>query len=188
MNFFFRKLLTVAFSARRAVLVALCATFVFALPTTGAAALIYYSVNTTSGDSWNGFFDISNTNAPVLDIDPTSVSGPGGATINPTDLFQNYGNNTVTWINTANDGYISFQSPTLFPVVDGESWAAVVAGYSYGLVNAEFRENSGATLFSGSGGTVTFGAGVPEPGTWASAMLLIGTAGFMQWRKRAKAA
>jgi hypothetical protein len=30
------------------------------------------------------------------------------------------------------------------------------------------------------------GAPVPEPGTWAAAALLIGTAGYVRWRKRAK--
>ena len=30
------------------------------------------------------------------------------------------------------------------------------------------------------------GAPVPEPGTWAAAALLVGGAGFMRWRKRAK--
>ena len=29
-------------------------------------------------------------------------------------------------------------------------------------------------------------AAVPEPGTWAAAALLVGTAGFVRWRKRAK--
>ena len=183
-NSLISKLSAVAFTARGSVLIALCVAFVCALPSRAAADLIYYSVNTTSGDNWNGFFDISNVNVPVLDIDPTFVSGPGGATINPTDLFQNYGTSTATWINIGNGGYISFESPTLFPMVDGATWAAVVAGYSYGLVNAEFKENSGAALYSGSGGTVTFGTGVPEPGTWASAALLLGAAGILRWRKR----
>jgi len=31
-------------------------------------------------------------------------------------------------------------------------------------------------------------AAVPEPGTWAAAALLVGGAGFMRWRKRAKVA
>lgn len=188
-NSFCSKVLAVALPARCSVLIALCVAFLCALPTRATAALIPYSVNTTSGDSWNGFFDISNVNTPVLGIDPTFVSGPGGATINPTDLFQDYVNSVVTWINSGNGGYISFRSPTLFTEVDGGTWASVVAGYSYGLVNAEFMENSVATLYSGSGGTVTFGtSSVPEPGTWAAAAMLVGTAGFMRWRKRAKVA
>ncbi len=189
-NSFSSKLSAVALPVKCSVLIALCVAFVCALPTRATAALIYYSVNTTSGDNWNGFFDIANVNVPVLNIDPTSISGPGGATINPTDLFQDYGNSVVTWIDAVgNGGYISFQSPTLFTEVDGGTWASVVAGYSYGLVNAKFLENSGATLYSGSGGTVTFGtSSVPEPGTWAAAAMLVGTAGFMRWRKRAKVA
>lgn len=30
-----------------------------------------------------------------------------------------------------------------------------------------------------------FGSSVPEPGTWAAALILLGGAGFMRWRKRA---
>lgn len=49
--------------------------------------------------------------------------------------------------------------------------------------DASFFVDSGAQLFElyGSGG-----APVPEPGTWAAAALLVGTAGFVRWRKRAK--
>lgn len=35
-------------------------------------------------------------------------------------------------------------------------------------------------------GAITGGAAVPEPGTWAAAALLAGTAGYVRWRKRAK--
>ena len=33
----------------------------------------------------------------------------------------------------------------------------------------------------------TAAAGIPEPGTWAAAALLVGAAGFIRWRRRAKA-
>ena len=33
----------------------------------------------------------------------------------------------------------------------------------------------------------TTAAGIPEPGTWAAAALLVGAAGFIRWRRRAKA-
>ncbi|MBU3666844.1 MAG: hypothetical protein FGM15_13355 [Chthoniobacterales bacterium] len=80
---------------------------------------------------------------------------------------------------------------------------AVVYGFDLGNASSEairslrlagefgVQSYDNLVLASSSAAAISFlqdpGAGsVPEPGTWAAAALLVGTAGFMRWRKRAK--
>ena len=56
---------------------------------------------------------------------------------------------------------------------------------------ASLGVTQGSYLWGWTGDSVTLNIGavpspVPEPGTWAAAALLAGTAGFIRWRKRAK--
>jgi hypothetical protein len=64
-----------------------------------------------------------------------------------------------------------------------------------GAANLQRMLVSGATVQSGQSGQITGSAigpggdpigGVPEPGTWAAAALLVGGTALMRWRKRAR--
>jgi len=71
----------------------------------------------------------------------------------------------------------------------GSASFSVLAGQTFGFRAFTIDGTGGQglatiTSFEAPGG----GAAVPEPGTWAAAALLVGGAGFMRWRKRAKVA
>jgi len=52
------------------------------------------------------------------------------------------------------------------------------------IYSGAYESEAGVGILAGAGPS----AAVPEPGTWAAAALLVGGAGFMRWRKRAKVA
>jgi hypothetical protein len=79
-----------------------------------------------------------------------------------------------------------------FGVHSGKTLTSVVFTDT-GAWNLQRMLVSGATVQSGQSGQITgpvIGPGgqpigaVPEPGTWAAAALLVGTAGYVRWRKR----
>jgi hypothetical protein len=72
-------------------------------------------------------------------------------------------------------------------VQSGSASFSVLAGQTFG-----FRVVTSDGLWGPAQSTISSfeapSAAIPEPGTWAAAALLVGGAGFMRWRKRAKVA
>jgi T5SS/PEP-CTERM-associated repeat protein/autotransporter-associated beta strand protein len=93
-------------------------------------------------------------------------------------------NQNYTWtILTASGGISGFTGSSQFLINTGAingtgGFANALNGGSFSVV----QDNNDLNLVFTSAG----GAPVPEPGTWAAAALLAGTAAFMRWRKRAK--
>jgi len=92
-----------------------------------------------------------------------------------------------------NGSYISTGADAYGLLVDGST--LFVAAHDLGSILYYDLANSGNYLGEISVGAsptymnfATTASGVPEPGTWATAALLAGGAGFMRWRKRAKVA
>ena len=69
-------------------------------------------------------------------------------------------------------------------ILTGSAYLNAGTNWAYGVIDE--RGFSTGLLVAQS--TFAAAAGVPEPGTWAAAALLVGTAGFMRWRRRAKVA
>ena len=68
-------------------------------------------------------------------------------------------------------------------------WLAVTwtaSSDQFQILSGAYESEAGVGIRAGAGGPGP--AAVPEPGTWAAAALLVGGAGFMRWRKRAKVA
>jgi len=64
------------------------------------------------------------------------------------------------------------------------TWTA--SSDQFQILSGAYESEAGVGIRAGAGGPGP--AAVPEPGTWAAAALLVGGAGFMRWRKRAKVA
>ena len=63
----------------------------------------------------------------------------------------------------------------------GQAFLNAGTNTAYMVLN-DFGGNTGALITQSSFAS----AAVPEPGTWAAAVLLAGGAAFVRWRKRAK--
>jgi hypothetical protein len=59
------------------------------------------------------------------------------------------------------------------------------SGITGTLIDWAYESTPNAAILAGAGPGP---AAVPEPGTWAAAALLVGGAGYVRWRKRAKVA
>ena len=91
------------------------------------------------------------------------------AGFNPSATYTN-------WLIARADTITGFNSP-LFNLYTG-SFSNAYTG-TFGITNGLYE--SGQALFlTYTGG----GAAIPEPGTWAAAALLAGTAGFIKLRRR----
>ena len=64
------------------------------------------------------------------------------------------------------------------------TWTA--SSQQFQILSGAYESRPNEAILAGAGGPGP--AAVPEPGTWAAAALLVGGAGFMRWRKRAKVA
>lgn len=149
-----------------------------------------------------------NTNAPVyyrFEAYIASVYGQG--TAQPQLSFEMMLNNSGTWqaltTSTAppfpynwnltyRDGYfltapttISFRLRNTVTAAGGNDFA--VDSLYFGLsTNSPSYTNNPAGNPINSIGVISGGAPIPEPGTWAAAALLVGAAGYVRWRRRAK--
>jgi len=93
-----------------------------------------------------------------------------------------------------NGSFISTGADAYGLLVDGST--LFVASHGTGSIRYYDLANSGSYLGAFSVGAsptymnfaTTAPAAVPEPGTWAAAVLLAGGAGYIRWRKRAKVA
>ena len=63
------------------------------------------------------------------------------------------------------------------------TWTA--ASNEFEIFSGAYEDQVGVAILAGAGPGP---AAVPEPGTWAAAALLVGGAGYVRWRKRAKVA
>ena len=69
-------------------------------------------------------------------------------------------------------------------ILTGTAYLNAGTNWAYGVIDE--RGFSTGLLVAQS--TFESAAGVPEPGTWAAGALLLGTAGFIRWRRHGKAA
>ena len=93
---------------------------------------------------------------------------------------------TAAWYLTYRDGYFNFAPSTIsFRLRNAES---ALGGNDFGIDSIYFGFSTDAPSYPAnpinSIGPINGGV-VPEPGTWAAAALLLGTAGFVRWHRRA---
>lgn len=155
--------------------------------------IVPYAMNSASGDSWIGYFEVSDMNVAVTNAaNIVSFQGNGQTVLYFDNFSSNTENSTVAWYTFA-PGFaqFSFQSPDFVSVLNGATWADI-NNTTFDIdssVAANFLMQPGFSNLNGQNGSITFGSGpspVPEPGTWAAAALLAGGATFICWRKRAK--
>ncbi len=95
--------------------------------------------------------------------------------------------NTNNWQLTYRDGYFEFVPTTISFRLRNTETAAGGNDFAIDSIYFGFSTNAPAynaeTTPINSIGAITGGV-VPEPGTWAAAALLIGTAGFVRWRRK----
>ena len=151
---------------------------------------------TTNGGSGS----VNTSGAPTSITLEGSDAGSGNST-DFTTLAVGDGLVSFSWDYTTRDdpAYDSFgylRNGTFTKLTDdssgnqsGSASFSVLAGQTFGFRAATTDAGGGSaqstiSSFEAPGGS----AAVPEPGTWAAAALLVGGAGFMRWRKRAKVA
>jgi len=152
-----------------------------------------------------GDITTSSTNAPVYYRFQAYIASvyPAGAqpelafemSLNNSGIWQELTTSTAPasafdWYLTYRDGYFAFAPTTISFRLRNDVTSALgndlaVDSIYFGLSTAapDYGSNPIDSI-----GAITGGAAVPEPGTWAAAALLVGTAGYMRWRKRAKVA
>jgi len=152
-----------------------------------------YSVNRVDlffGQSGGGVA-VPSAYAQIVDSWTSSLLGTSSTALVTTEENSAYG---ITNLATIQSVYrmtfnfaspVSLSSPGAYQIQvssDDNNQFTYWSGLEFS--DSSFFVNGGQPLFEvyGSGG-----AAVPEPSTWAAAALLVGTAGFMRWRKRAKA-
>jgi len=187
------------------VLIATVATLIFS--STASAALVL-NIDTTAKKFWltgsaTGVFGAYNFGNATWVINSNSTWTTNGLTGSPANLVSNSSGNEISRvaIGSASGGFafnlysFAFTQPTTTLTGLGQTGAYDYSGVdATTMANFEAGIGGSATETEGS----TFGAlsiqsgsfgpePVPEPGTWAAAALLAGGAGFMRWRKRAKA-
>ena len=159
--------------------------------TSQAGLLVPYAMNSAIGDSWTGYFEVSDMNVAVTNAaNIVSFQGNGQTVLYFNNFSSNTGNGSVAWYTFA-PGFaqFSFQSPDFVSVLNGATWADI-NNTTFDInssVAANFLMQPGFSNLNGQNGSITFGSGpspVPEPGTWVAAALLAGGAGFVRWRKR----
>ena len=150
-----------------------------------------------------GDITTSTTNAPVYYRFQAYVASvyPAGAqpelafemSLNNSGIWQELTTSTAppsafNWYLTYRDGYFAFAPTTVSFRLRNDVTSALgndlaVDSIYFGLSTAapDYGSNPINSI-----GAITGGAVVPEPGTWAAAALLVGGAGFVRWRKRAK--
>ena len=149
-------------------------------------------MNSAIGDSWTGYFEVSDMNLAVTNTaNLISFQGNGQTVLYFDNFASNTNNNTVAWYTfTPGFAQFSFQSPDFTTgLVNGATWADI-NNTTFAIdssLAANFLMQPGFSNLNGQNGSITFGSGpspVPEPGTWAAAVLLLGGAGFFRWRRR----
>ena len=137
----------------------------------------------TAGTDWdllsvNGSLNLTNlTGAPLFNINLYSMSATNAygplANWSPTGT---YAWKILQAASAIDQTYISAS----YIGINTENFSNTAPG----LFGLELRDNDTGLYLTYKGGAEP----VPEPGTWAAAALLLGGAGFMRWRKRAKCA
>lgn len=79
----------------------------------------------------------------------------------------------------SNDDGVPIAS-SIVPTPTFYSWRSTDSGSSWSTVSFSSPNTTGFNMIVSASPS----APVPEPGTWAAAALLVGTAGFIRWRKR----
>lgn len=149
-----------------------------------------------------------NTNAPVyyrFEAYIASVYGQGTAqpqlafemSLNNSGIWQELTTSVAPdepyiWYLTYRDGYfltaptsISFRLRNTVTDPGGNDFAVDSLYFGLSTNSPTYIDNPTANPIN-SIGPITGGAAVPEPGTWAAAALLVGAAGYVRLRKRAK--
>jgi autotransporter-associated beta strand protein len=162
------------------------------------------TVTATNGATWtqNGFynweiFDLdgpAGTGWDLLDVtggtlDLTGITTAGGFTIN---LITLQADNTTQGALTGFDATASYSNwliarapevvgfdPTLFTL---NSASFVGATGTFGITLMDIEDDKQGVFLTYTGAAL--GEPIPEPGTWAAAVLLALAAGYVRWRRR----
>ena len=145
----------------------------------------WLSPNTTSGSMQGGNYNwiVAQTfNIDTAGVYNFNFQGAGD------NAISFYINGSITGTNTElptitngtkiGNTWNSFGSIGTFT---GQAFMNAGTNTAYMVLN-DFGGNTGALITQSSFQSAV----VPEPGTWAAAVLLVGTAGFMRWGRRAK--
>ena len=141
-----------------------------------------FSLADDPGTSW----DLLSITPGALDLTGLSANG---YTINLITLDGSYNPGALTGFNSAATytNWLIASAPTINGFSAGDfildSSAFVGATGTFGIEQRAITGGQGLFLTYTGGG-----APVPEPGTWAAAVLLAGAAGFVRWRRRSKQA
>lgn len=160
-----------------------------------------FASSTTWADGGSYDWEILNLDGPagdpngwdLLDVDGTlSLTGltSSNFTINLITLSDSTTRGALSgfdpsatytnWV-IARAGTITGFDPSLFNLYTNSFVATAAITGSFGITNGTY-DGDQAIFLTYTGG----GAPIPEPGTWAAALLLAATAGFVSWRRKRK--